>query len=211
MAPLLLFSLAPFLPGLGGRRDEEKIAGTSVCASWPHPIKGGSRPNASNNNNVVVSSLSVSFRTPTFSLSFFLLFLDQLGHERCEPRDKPNPPTPSTVGQPRYDIGTRDCVSRACVTSSPEIISVGRHLSSSVIHYGHLVARERSNSRLEGRGGGRVEVRECTVTKLLFSSENMSLWLTWDRARMCFDSVKEVFSLDFFRSLIGKKGGGVER
>ena len=143
---------------------------------------------------------------PTFSLSFFLLFLDQLGHERCEPRDKPNPPTPSTVGQPRYDIGTRDCVNRACVTSSPEIISVGRHLSSSVIHCGHLVARERSDSRLEGEGGERVEVRECTVTKLLFSSENMSLWLTWDRARMCFDSVKEVFSLDFFRSLIGRKG-----
>lgn len=44
------------------------------------------------------------------------------------------------------------------------------------------------------------------MTKLLFSSENMSLWLTWDRARMCFDSVKEVFSLDFFRSLIGKEG-----
>lgn len=73
------------------------------------------------------------------------------------------------------------------------------------------MARERSNSRLEGRGGGRVEVRECTVTKLLFSSGNMLLWLTWDRARMCFDSVKEVFSLDFFRSLIGRKGRGVER
>lgn len=55
------------------------------------------------------------------------------------------------------------------------------------------MARERSDSRLEG--GGRVEVRECTVTKLLFSSENMSLWLTWDRARRCFDNVKEVFSL----------------
>lgn len=55
-------------------------------------------------------------------------------------------------------------------------------------------------------GEERVEVRECTVTKLLFSSENMSLWLTWDRARMCFDSVKEVFSLDFFRSLIGREG-----
>lgn len=68
------------------------------------------------------------------------------------------------------------------------------------------MARGRSDSRLEG--GGRVEVRECTVTKLLFSSENMSLWLTWDRARRCFDNVKEVFSLGIFRSLIERERGG---